>query len=122
MSSFVQPETPEELADLLKGAGQAKRTVQIAGRSTKRLLAGPIAPSSVQVSSVALKRVIQYEPRDLTIGVEAGMPFAELCRTLAANGQMIPLEGPWSEDGTVGGLIASNISGSRRRLYGAARD
>jgi glycolate oxidase FAD binding subunit len=66
--------------------------------------------------------VLQYEPRDLTIGVEAGMPFAELQRVLAANGQMVPLEGPWSEEGTVGGLIASNISGSRRRLYGTARD
>jgi len=65
---------------------------------------------------------VQYEPRDLTISVEAGMPFAELTRLLAEHGQMVPLEGPYSDGATVGGMIAANISGSRRRLYGTARD
>ncbi len=96
--------------------------MQVVGLNTKRQLAGPIAPASVQISTSHLSKVLQYEPKDLTIGVQAGMPFAELSRILAANGQMVPLEGPWSDEGTVGGLIASNISGSRRRLYGTARD
>ena len=96
--------------------------MQVAGLNTKRCLAGPIAPASVQVSAAGLNKVLQYEPKDLTIGVQAGLPFAELSRVLAENGQMVPLEGPWSDEGTVGGLIASNISGSRRRLYGTARD
>lgn len=122
MFSFLNPESPEELRELLGAAGRAKRNVQIAGLNTKQSLAGPIAPASVQISTRSLNRVLQYEPRDLTIGVEAGMPVAELNRILAANGQMVPLEGAWSEEGTVGGLVAANISGSRRRLYGTARD
>src|SRR5579885_1927297 len=68
-----------------------------------------------------MRRLIEYEPRDLTISVEAGMSFAELERTLAANRQMIPLDPGW-EDSTVGGVIAANLSGPRRRLYGTARD
>jgi glycolate oxidase FAD binding subunit len=69
-----------------------------------------------------MKRVLQYEPRDLTISVEAGLPLSELNALLARNGQMIPLDGPWGEEATVGGVVAANISGERRRLYGTARD
>jgi glycolate oxidase FAD binding subunit len=69
-----------------------------------------------------MRRIVQYEPRDLTISVEAGLPFAELSRELARNGQMVPLEGAYADEGTVGGLVAANISGARRRLYGTARD
>ena len=68
-----------------------------------------------------MRRLIQYEPRDLTISVEAGMPFAELERTLADNRQMIPLDPGW-ENSTVGGVVAANLSGPRRRVYGTARD
>ena len=69
-----------------------------------------------------MKRLLQYEPRDLTVSVESGMPFAELNALLARNGQMIPLEGPYCDSATVGGVVAANISGARRRLYGTARD
>ena len=85
-------------------------------------MAGSVAPGGVRISTATLPRIVQYEPRDLTISVEAGMPFAELNRELARNGQMIPLEGPYSDEGTVGGMVAANVSGSRRRLYGTARD
>lgn len=85
-------------------------------------MAGPIAPAQFRVSTSAMKRVLQYEPRDLTVSVESGMPFAELNALLARNGQMIPLDGPYCETATVGGVVAANISGARRRLYGTARD
>jgi glycolate oxidase FAD binding subunit len=65
--------------------------------------------------------VLQYEPKDLTISVEAGMRWRDLETLLATNRQMIPLD-PWHEDSTVGGVIAANISGPRRRLFGTARD
>ncbi len=85
-------------------------------------MAGPIAPAGVRISTAGMKRVLQYEPRDLTVSVEAGMPLAELNALLARNGQMIPLDGPYADEATVGGMVAANISGERRRLYGAARD
>jgi glycolate oxidase FAD binding subunit len=118
----LQPTSAEELCDQLAGAASAKRSIELFGANTKRLMAGAPAPASVQISTTKLTRIIQYEPRDLTISVEAGMPFAALCDELAKHGQMVPLDGPWSESATVGGMIAANINGSRRRLYGTARD
>ena len=35
---------------------------------------------------------------------------------------MIPLAGPYSGEATIGGIVAANISESRRRGYGTARD
>jgi glycolate oxidase FAD binding subunit len=68
-----------------------------------------------------LSRVLQYEPNDLTISVEAGLRWRDLETLLASNRQMIPLD-PWHDESTVGGVVAANISGPRRRVYGTARD
>jgi glycolate oxidase FAD binding subunit len=118
----LQPTTPEELRDHLAAAARSKRSIELFGANTKRLMAGIAPTPALQISTSRLNRIVQYEPRDLTISVESGMPFAELSRELARNGQMVPLDGAWSDEGTVGGMIACNISGSRRRLYGTARD
>src|SRR6185437_202439 len=60
--------------------------------------------------------------QDLTISVEAGFPWQELTRVLAQNRQMVPLDPPFAAQATVGGVVASNSCGPRRRLYGSARD
>ena len=41
---------------------------------------------------------------------------------LAGKRQMIPLDPPFADSATVGGVVAANTSGPRRRLYGTARD
>ncbi len=122
MRAALQPSSPEELCHALASANSSGNTIELFGANTKHLMAGPIAPAAVRLSTCALKRVLQYEPRDLTISVESGLPFAELNALLARNNQMIPLDGPWTEEATVGGMVAANISGERRRLYGTARD
>ena len=53
---------------------------------------------------------------------EAGLPWCEFTRLLAENRQMIPLDPPFADGATVGGVMAANSSGPRRRLYGTARD
>jgi glycolate oxidase FAD binding subunit len=85
-------------------------------------MGGPIAPAETTISTVSMRRVLQYEPRDLTISVEAGLPFSELCSVLAENRQMLPLDPPFGDRCTVGGVVAANCSGPRRRAYGTARD
>src|SRR5712691_9687140 len=50
------------------------------------------------------------------------MKYSELIRVFAAKRQMVPLDPPFAEHSTVGGVVASNSSGPRRRLYGTARD
>jgi glycolate oxidase FAD binding subunit len=85
-------------------------------------MGGPIDPADIAISTEALTRVLHYEPRDLTISVESGIRYADLNTLLARNRQMIPLDPPFSDSATVGGILAANTSGPRRRLYGTARD
>lgn len=85
-------------------------------------MAGPVEPAEVCISTAALNRVLAYEPRDLTVSVEAGLRWRDLTRLLAEHQQMVPIDPPFAETATVGGVIAANSSGPRRRLYGTARD
>ena len=118
----MTPSTAEELADALRQAGEADRTVSLGGAGSKRRMAGPVEPADVTISTSALNRVLEYDPRDLTVSVQAGLPWGALVAALAANRQMVPLDPPWAAQATVGGVIAANCSGPRRRLYGTARD
>jgi glycolate oxidase FAD binding subunit len=119
----IEPTTAREVADILKSAGSSKKRLITGGTFSKKLMAGPVdADADLTLTTARLNRLLQYEPRDLTVSVQAGMPFRKLVELLAANRQMIPLDPMYSENCTVGGVIASNTSGPRRRQYGAARD
>ncbi|HML18123.1 MAG TPA: FAD-binding protein [Bryobacteraceae bacterium] len=118
----LRPETPEQLAEALRDSASRHRAIRLGGNFSKDRLGGPIGEADVVVSTSALGRLLCYDPRDLTISVEAGMPWSELERTLAEHRQMLPLDPPWRASSTVGGVIAANLSGPRRRLYGTARD
>jgi len=121
MENFC-PQTPDQLADVLHGLATEYRAIRLGGNFSKDRLGGPVSRSDATVSTAAMRRLLQYDPRDLTISVEAGMPFAELERILAEHRQMLPLDPPWRAQSTVGGVVAANLSGPRRRLYGTARD
>lgn len=118
----VVPATPEELAQALAEANSRNQSITLLGHSTKSRMAGVIAPSDVSISAAGLNKILKYEPRDLTISVGAGITYCELSRVLAENGQMIPLDPPYFERATMGGIVAANTAGPRRRLYGSARD
>lgn len=118
----VAPRTPQELAEALGSAGSARQRITLGGAFTKNRMAGPAGPADVIISTAGLSRIIEYEPRDLTISVESGVRFAELSRTIEKDGLTLPLDPPYFESATVGGVVAANSSGPRRRLFGTCRD
>ena len=77
----------------------------------------------------AFTGVISYEPSELVVTVRAGTPLAELEALLAAQGQCLPFEPPHfgssidaGSAATVGGMVASGLSGPARASVGAVRD
>jgi len=116
------PETAEDLAETLRRYALHIRTIRLQGAGTKGLMAGPLERVDETVTTSGLRRVLDYEPHDLTISVEAGLPWSEFSALLEGNRQMVPLDPPFRAGATVGGVIAANTSGPRRRLYGTARD
>jgi len=121
--SVLEPTTAREAADMLKSAGASKQRLTTGGNFSKRLMAGPDdAGAGLTLTTRRLNRLLKYEPRDLTVSVQTGMLFRELETILRRNRQMIPLDPMFSEDCTVGGVIAANTNGPRRRQYGTVRD
>ncbi len=119
---MLLPRTAAECGAILKDLTAQRRTVNIAGNGSKRLMAGPVRGDSETLSTARMNRLLQYEPADLTVSVEAAMRWSELQRTLAQQRQRIALDPPFAPDATVGGIVASNSSGPLRRGYGTARD
>jgi glycolate oxidase FAD binding subunit len=110
------------LAQALAEARAAGRRIALEGAGSKRRFGGPIGEADVTLHTTSLHRLLQYEPHDLTISVQAGMAWAELEATLTANGQAIPIDPPCAASATVGGVVAAGLSGPRRLKTGAVRD
>jgi glycolate oxidase FAD binding subunit len=69
-----------------------------------------------------LQQQLAYEPADMTTTVQAGLRLADLQQTLGRHRQFLALDPPAATTTTVGGIVAANMSGPRRLLYGTARD
>lgn len=83
-----------------------------------------LAPTTPGVGIIltGLNRVIDYPARDMTVTVEAGITLEALGKTLAAERQWLPVDGPQPHTATLGGLMATAWSGPRRYGYGTMRD
>ena len=66
--------------------------------------------------------IIEYQPSEYTATVRAGTPILELSAALSEKGQYLPFDPLMPEAATIGGTVASNLSGSRRFRYGGIRD
>lgn len=118
----VAPGSAEELGACLAACHVARAAVVPWGGGTKQSWGRPIAGPLVALGTARLNRVLVYEPDDLTISVEAGITLSALEAALAANGQMLPLDGPLPARATLGGTLATGVDGPRRLGYGTARD
>ncbi len=94
-------------------------TVHAVGARTHWDVGGAPAPAAVEVR--APSGVVAYDPRDLTVSVAAGTTARELATALAEHGQECVLD-PRDTDATVGGLLATGLSGPRRLRWGPLRD
>lgn len=67
--------------------------------------------------------IVDYDPRELVLTARAGTPLSEIERVLSESNQMLAFEPPhFGANATLGGTIASGLSGPRRPYSGAARD
>ena len=76
-----------------------------------------------------LFRSLAYEPEELILDVGAGAKLSEIGKLLAKNNQYFAFEPPdyskllnSKHSGTIGGMVACNLSGPRRLKAGAMRD
>ncbi len=119
---IAMPTIASELSELVSIAHQARTPLEVAGNSSKLDWGGIVTGASAIVSTQKLDRLIAHAVGDLTVTVEAGMPFATLQAILATAGQFLPLDPAYPDRATIGGIIATADTGSLRHRYGGVRD
>ena len=121
-AAVVRPGSSEEVAEIVKFAAAEKLAVVPSGARTKLSMGLTPRQYDVALDMTRLDRVVAYDPADLTLGVESGIPLHKLAAVLAEHKQWLPLAVPYMERATVGGTIASGVDTPLRQMYGTARD
>ncbi len=115
-----------QLSEQVTAARANFRPVEIVGGGTKRFLGNPL-PTQMQTKAIrlemkALSGVIDYEPNELVMTAWAGTPLQEIEATLAKENQMLAFDPPsFSQGSTIGGAVASGLSGPLSFGYGPLR-
>ncbi len=113
-------ETVEEVSSILGAACRQRAAVVPWGSGTAVALGNLPRAYDVGLVTRCLDRVLEYEPADLTLTVQAGITMATLAEELKRHGQFLPLDAPGSA--TVGGVLATGTFGPRLHAYGPVRD
>ncbi|TGQ33350.1 FAD-binding protein [Mesorhizobium sp. M00.F.Ca.ET.216.01.1.1] len=132
MTTFT-PSTAAEVLFTVQWAAAEESPLEILGHGSKRGIGRPLQTEHTLDLS-KLTGVTLYEPAELVLSAKAGTPLAEIESLLAENGQQLAFEpldygpllggepGRGGKAGTIGGVLATNLSGPRRLKAGAARD
>ena len=116
-----EQESSARLQELVVAAAADRRALQIVGSGSKRFLGRESKGDPLDVTHHS--GIVSYEPKELVVTARCGTPLAELEMTLAEQGQMLPFEPPHlGPAATLGGAIATGLSGPRRPYTGAVRD
>jgi glycolate oxidase FAD binding subunit len=117
----VWPVNTQQVSEILRFANENGLTVNPAGGKTKQSW-GNQTQTSIRLNLTRLNRVIEHPWQDLTCTVQAGCTWRQLQQTVAKQGQFVALDPLWPERATVGGILATNDSGTLRHRYGSLRD
>ena len=111
-------------AALLQQVNQALYSatpLRIQGADSKAFLGRPMTGEVLDTRSH--RGIVSYDPTELVITARCGTPLSELAAALDAAQQMLPCEPPsFGSHATVGGMVASGLSGPRRPWAGSVRD
>ncbi|HUI52906.1 MAG TPA: FAD-binding oxidoreductase, partial [Terriglobales bacterium] len=121
-AAVVKPANAQEVAEVVRFAAAENLALVCCGSRSKLNMGLPPRRYDVAVDLTALTEIVHYDPEDLTLSVDAGLPLASLADVLAARGQFLPLSVPFFKTSTVGGSVASGIDSMLRLQYGASRD
>src|SRR6266581_1656932 len=129
MAHTLRPRDAKDVASVVEWAAGEGKTLEVIGRGSKRGV-GRAAQWDLTLDLSELTGVTLYEPEELVLSARAGTPIAEIEALVAASGQQLafepmdcgPLFGAPAGRGTIGGVLAANLSGPRRIKAGAARD
>jgi glycolate oxidase FAD binding subunit len=146
--AVVFPKNTKMAAAVMQCASRNALAVAPWGSGTKMAMGNPLKRIDLVLCMARMNHMLDVDTANLTITVEAGVRFRDVqarlateedrcylpledlkteagefvCSDRSHSGCFLPLDPPFAERATLGGIIATNSSGPRRLLYGLPRD
>jgi glycolate oxidase FAD binding subunit len=128
MAEALRPRDEADLVEIVQAAVAEETPLELLSGGTKRGFGRPVEGRAVDLSGLA--GVTLYEPSELVMSARPGTPLSEIEGLLSQHRQQLafepadygPLFGAPAGRQTLGGVLATNLSGPRRIKAGAARD
>lgn len=115
----LQPSSVEELKSIVREANKAI----VSGREDQLGPPSLANPQTIYVSLSNLNRILEYQPDEYTITVEAGATVNDIANALSEHGQYFPFDPPFADENlSIGSIIARGLSGPGACRYGILRD
>ncbi len=122
--AILSPGSVEEVSKVVALANEHNLSVIPMGNRTKMVTGGIPNRVDLLLSTLRLNRITDSDCDNLTLSAESGITLYEVQKRLAkiGRGYFLPLDPPFVERATLGGIVATNSSGPKRLLYGTVRD
>jgi len=123
----VAPADEAGFSAVIKAAQAGRQPLFVCGHGTKAGMLRPVHAMRA-ISTRGHTGITLHSPKELVISARAGTPLPEVEAKLAASGQHLIAEPPdlsallGAGVQTLGGVVATNLSGPRRVAWGAMRD
>ncbi|NKC34353.1 glycolate oxidase subunit GlcE [Roseomonas sp. BU-1] len=125
---MIAPADEAGVVEAIRAAVAMREPLAIEGHGSKRALLRPVQAART-LTTRGLSGITLYKPTELVLSARAGTPLPEIEAALAEHGQMLAPEPPDTrslfgapDPATIGGIVATNLSGPRRITVGAIRD
>ena len=118
---IVEPRDSAEAAAVLKLASEHEWRVECMGAGTQAY-GNRRTRVDLVLSTRRLTGIVEYEPADLVIGAQAGMPLQQLATRTSRHGQFFAQDPAVTEQSTIGGILATARAGPLRLSQGTPRD
>ena len=121
MTHSAAPAGLARLVDRIRAADADGVPLRLRGGGTKDFYGCPSRGEPLDTREY--RGIVDYEPTELVITARCGTPLSEIDAVLAERDQWLPFEPPtFGNDATVGGAVATGLSGPGRQAAGSMRD
>ena len=142
------PKNTQQVSEVVKLANLRNLAIVPRGSGSKMSFGNSLKRLDLVLCTTRMNHMLDVDTANLTITVEAGVKFRDvqarlateddrcylpledlategdefICSDRSHSGCFLPIDPPFSEKATMGGIVAANSNGPRRLLYNLLRD
>jgi glycolate oxidase subunit GlcD len=117
----LAPGSAAEFTEVIDLAVAEDQTIVPAGGATFLEAGNVLERANLLVTTRRLSKLIHHEPADLVATAQAGLTLREFQHELRLKGQWLPIDPPDDGTSTLGGVLATGMSGPQQFGYGPLR-